>query len=104
MSDAMEKAIKLPAMTGPHSCNKHLREKLPTVKQHGLDAGRDPNPHHFPDNGEIEWPEKAPEGNAQCRVKTRHQHPNNGERTDIAGDCQPKTCADKPQPIPRETP
>ena len=72
-----------------HPGNKHLRQQFPTVKQHGFDAGRNTDPHHFPDNGEVKRTEIAFKRQAQRWRNSRHQHADYRRRTNITGNGQP---------------
>ncbi len=85
---------------GAHPGNKHLGQQLTAVEQHGFNAGRHANTHHFPDNGEIKRLEIALDTDAQGRVKTDGQHHDDGNGADIARDRQPEPGPDKAQPVP----
>ncbi len=50
ISEAMEKAIKLPAIICPHTGNKHLGKQLRPLNSTDSILAGIRNPHHFPDN------------------------------------------------------
>ncbi|KGQ14018.1 hypothetical protein BBAD15_g29 [Beauveria bassiana D1-5] len=85
---------------GAHPGDKHLRQQLTAVEQHRLDAGRDTNPEHFPQNRPVERREIAFQRNAQRRVKANHQHEDNARRANVAGNGQPQARANEAQPAP----
>jgi hypothetical protein len=89
---------------GPHPGNKHLRQQFTAVEQHRLDARRDANAHHFPDNRQVERLEVALQRDTQRRVKTNCQHPDYRHGTNIAGDGEPETGTDKPETRPGKMP
>src|SRR5690606_12861952 len=85
---------------GSHTGNKHLRQQLPSIKQHRFNTCRNTNPHHFPDNGKIEWTEITFQCEAQGWCNAGHQYAYDCRRTDVARNGQPKPGSHKTQAVP----
>ncbi len=85
---------------GAHPGDEHLGQQLTAIEQNRFDTGRDADPHHLPDNGEVKGFEVAFQRQPQRGIEAHHQHPDSGDGANIAGNGQPETGADKAQPRP----